>query len=430
VQSPILLCAETDEEDQEVSFYGPDCTTQFLYWLEEIAMDQDGDDRDVIVIFLNLKGYDGMFLLDYCYHHHREVTDQITLGTNILAFKTDRLTFKDSLCFLPMPLANFPATFGIQELTKGFFPHLLNTLENQEYRGPMPPASTYDPDGMSAKKKSEFERWYADKVHNNYTFHLKRDMEAYCISDVKLLKAGCQKFRQQFKQKAAFDPMEKCYTVASSCHRFWRKKLLTPNTIASKPPRGWQGARSNQSAKAFKWLALQEHLLRRRDIPNHEPRADHIRHASNGGEQRVANVLVDGCDPTCQTVYEFHGCLWHGCPRCHPRDRDRYSNLNSDRTLQEMYEHTLKKHALLKQHGYHLKIMWECDWDREVKTNEALRRFLATYQKVDPLEPRNVFFGGRTNAVRLHHTVDQSQGEQITYVDVTSLYPWVNKTCE
>jgi len=153
VQSPILLCAETDEEDQEVSFYGPDCTTQFFYWLEEIAMDQDWDDRGFIVIFHNLKGYDGMFLLDYCYHHHREVTRQIIIGTKILSFKTDRLTFKDSLCFLPVPLANFPATFGIQELTKAFFPHLFNTLDNQEYRGPMPPASSYDPDGVSAKKK-------------------------------------------------------------------------------------------------------------------------------------------------------------------------------------------------------------------------------------------------------------------------------------
>ena len=224
----------------------------------------------------------------------------------------------------------------------------------------MPPASSYNPDSMSAEKKFEFERWYANKVHNNYTFHLKRDMEAYCISDVKLLKAGCQKFQEQFKQKASFNPMEKCYTIASSCHRFWCKKLLTPDTIASEPPGGWHGAQSNQSAKAFNWLAWQEHL--RCHSPNHdEPRADHMKHANNGGEQRVANVLVDGLDVHNNTVYQFHGCLWHGCPRCFPRQRDRYPICHTDRTLEEVYEHTLKKQALLKQHGYHLKIMWECD---------------------------------------------------------------------
>ena len=132
-QTPILLCAETDEEDDTVSFYGPDCTTQFFHWLEEIAQDQDGDDRNVTAIFHNLKGYDGMFLLQYCYTQHREVKNLITVGTKILSFQSDCLTFKDSLCFLPFPLANFPATFGIDELCKGFFPHKFNTLENQDY---------------------------------------------------------------------------------------------------------------------------------------------------------------------------------------------------------------------------------------------------------------------------------------------------------
>ena len=113
----------------------------------------------------------------------------------------------------------------------------------------------YDPDGMSSKKKAEFERWYAEKVAFNYHFVMRREMEAYCESDVKLLKAGCQKFRKEFQQHAEFDPIEKCVTIASACNRFWRKKLLTPNSIATEPMQGWQGARSNQSVKAMKWLA-------------------------------------------------------------------------------------------------------------------------------------------------------------------------------
>ena len=252
-QTPILLCAETDEDDETVTFYGPDGTFRFFDWLEELAVDQDGDDRPVIAIFHNLKGYDGMFFLQYCYRTHREVEDQITVGTKILSFKSDRVTFKDSLCFLPFPLANFPSTFGIEELCKGFFPHKFNTLENQDYNGPMPDIAHYDPDGMSAKKKEEFERWYAEKVATHYRFVLRREMEAYCESDVKLLKAGCQKFREEFKQKAEFDPMEKCVTIASACNRFWRKKLVPKRKIASEPPRGWHGSRSNQSVKALKW---------------------------------------------------------------------------------------------------------------------------------------------------------------------------------
>ena len=215
-----------------------------------------------MVIFHNLKGYDGMFVLQHCYATHREVTDQVTMGTKVLSLKSDRLTFKDSLCFLPFPLTNFPATFGINELCKGFFPHKFNTTENQEYEGPMPPRNMYDPDGMSTNKKAEFERWYAEKVAANYHFAMQREMEAHCESDVKLLKAGCQKFRDEFKQIADFDPMEKCVTIASACNRFWRKKLVPKKKIASQPPQGWHGSRSNQSIKALKWLPWQEHQLR------------------------------------------------------------------------------------------------------------------------------------------------------------------------
>ena len=173
VQTPILLCAETDEDDSITTFYGPDCTEPFFQWLEELALDQDGDDRNVIAIFHNLKGYDGMFLLQHCYNNNREVTDQITVGTKILSFKSDRITFKDSLCFLSFPLSSFPATFGLKELCKGFFSHLFNTLENQDYIGPISDPSMYDPDGMSAKKKAEFFRWHREKVEANYEFNLR-----------------------------------------------------------------------------------------------------------------------------------------------------------------------------------------------------------------------------------------------------------------
>ena len=64
----------------------------------------------------------------------------------------------------------------------------------------------------------------------------------------------------------------------------------------------------------------------------------------------------------------------------------------------------------------------------EVKTNADLRQFLDTLEIVNPLQPRNAFFGGRTNAVKLHHVANQE--EEIEYIEVTSLYPWVNKTQE
>ena len=141
------------------------------------------------MIFHNFKGYDGMFVLQHLYATHREVEDQICVGTKVLSLRSGNLTFKDSLCLLPFSLASFPATFGLEELRKGFFPHLFNTLENQEYVGPIPEESFYDPDGMTVRKKDEFQRWHAQKVAEEYVFKLCHEMKEYCISDVKLLKA-------------------------------------------------------------------------------------------------------------------------------------------------------------------------------------------------------------------------------------------------
>ena len=43
----------------------------------------------------------------------------------------------------------------------------------------------------------------------------------------------------------------------------------------------------------------------------------------------------------------------------------------------------------------------------------------------EPIGPREAFYGGRTNAFKLHHKV--SPGEKIRYLDVCSEYPYVNK---
>ena len=80
----------------------------------------------------------------------------------------------------------------------------------------------------------------------------------------------------------------------------------------------------------------------------------------------------------------------------------------------------------LQRAGFQLKVQWECAWDKEVKSHPSIQSFLSTMVTTPPLQPRDAFFGGRTGAVSLHHQA--GPGEKIYYVDVTSLYPWVNKT--
>ena len=37
--------------------------------------------------------------------------------------------------------------------------------------------------------------------------------------------------------------------------------------------------------------------------------------------------------------------------------------------------------------------MWECEWDNLVDSDEAVQRFLTSFDLVAPLEPREAFFG-------------------------------------
>lgn len=247
----------------------------------------------------------------------------------------------------------------------------------------------------------------------------------YCKSDVKLLKEGCLAFQEEFQREAGFNPMAHCFTIASACNLYCRHHLPA-NTIAVEPIRGWRRGNVNHSLKALQWLYYQE-----QQFPKQGASADRIRHVRNGGEQSVRTsttlYFVDGYDTEIRTIYEFHGCLYHGCPTCYPL-RDVRNYATPDLTVQELYQATLNKRMALLRAGYTVIEIWECQWDRQVKTNAVVQRFLASFDLIAPLEPKDAFYGGRTGAVYLHAKAED--GEEIRYQDVTSLYPWVNKNME
>lgn len=91
-----------------------------------------------------------------------------------------------------------------------------------------------------------------------------------------------------------------------------------------------------------------------------------------------------------------------------------------------MYDATLKKAAILRQAGYTLVECWECEFNEEKKINPQLKAFWDTLEMVPSLNPREAFYGGRTGAVALH--CKEEEPDLIKYTDVTSLYPWVNKS--
>jgi hypothetical protein len=89
-----------------------------------------------------------------------------------------------------------------------------------------------------------------------------------------------------------------------------------------------------------------------------------LEYALNKGEHSIKNsrYKADGYDPHTNTIYEFHGCFWHGCS-CKKNNLDE-----SIKLIQEIrYRKTLEREEFIKSQGYSLITMWECQWKNLLK---------------------------------------------------------------
>lgn len=396
---------------------------EFLEALEQpTEVEDDERRRKVTTFFHNMRDFNGNFILEALHDQGRSVQNPLTTGAKILYFESGDLIFKNSINFFAMPLEQFPATFNLIELHKGFFPDAFNRKENFDYSGEYPPKEDYDPDSMNSKKRDQFLTWYDQKLADNPILNFQEELLKYCESDVKLLKEGCLKFVPEFQEIAGFNPFIQSATIASACNYFWRKEKLEEDLIVLEPQGGWHGNHINQSQVALEWLYLQDHL---------RGGMGRVRHVRNGGEVQVftpaESYYVDGFDEDSNTVFEFYGCYYHDCPCRFKTQRDVRKNCHKDGTVNEVFEATKRKAATLRQAGYTVIEMWECKKKEQKTTNPVLKAFLEDVELLPSINPRDAFYGGRTGAVTLHCHAKEDQEEFIKYADVTSLYPWVNK---
>ena len=361
-----LVVAETEEDPRPVRFQGEHCLRDFLEWLDTLTQE---DTRPVNVFAHNFQGYDEYFVANQ-YHSDNQTVKQIRNGCKLLEVQHDKIRFIDSLSFFQMPLAAFPKTFGLTELKKGYFPHKFNIPDHQEYVGPVPAIDHYKPEVMSPEGRQKFETWHKEQRDNQILFDFQKELVAYCESDVSLLKEGCLTFKRLFEAKTGFNPFDHM-TIASACNRDLRMNRMIPNSLASEPVGGWRN-KINQSQVALEWLTWCDHQLRQqalsqltpedleaedmmaRAYPDHPHPAhrSHLQYVSNAGEYRVPGTTftVDRFHPETRTIYEFHGCFWHGCPKCYPVRHEKHLRL-CDRTMQDVYEKTQAKIATFAGKG-------------------------------------------------------------------------------
>ncbi|XP_055350336.1 uncharacterized protein LOC129596956 [Paramacrobiotus metropolitanus] len=328
------------------------------------------DHRDHIIIAHNFKAFDGYFILNWLLSNG--ITPKVILnGGKIMQLDVLQLNirFRDSINYNPQSLSKWPATFGIKDTSKGTFPHRFNRPENWDQVTEFPTKEQYGSKFMNKKDRETFEQWYNMEVATkNNTFDFRKEFVDYCRNDV------------------------------------------TANQIGLIPPQGYNVNR-NQSVKALKWMQwmeLEENCT--------------IQTRASGNEFKVGPYFVDGYSAATGKVFEFHGCWYHGCPECTTPDTVHpFRNL----PMSKIYEETLQRDTYIRDMGHELFVIWEHEFDDQVKQVPDFADFVDEITVTQPINPRDAFFGGRTNATKLYHSV--SNEEKIRYFDVCSEYPFVNK---
>jgi hypothetical protein len=427
--------------------------------------------RGFTLISHNGGSFDNVIVLEQILNNFFLKVDTVYKGAKILTMTVPeyKLRFIDSMSFLPMALKKLPAAFDLQS-KKGDFPHFFNLSKNFNYVGPIPDIKYYGADNMSAAGRNEFLEWYekqGDKV-----FDFQREILAYCRSDVCVLREACTKFRQlvmettannvEFDERglpiyiAAVDPFS-CSTLAGLCLTVFRSKFLkekckvvetppehgedtSPSSDKEKEnslgnlkkknpttkfvfekspigliPAGGYARKDTFSKKSILWLEL--YSLRNKV---------HVCHAKNGGEFNVpgTNYRVDGYIWETNTILEFLGDYYHGCPT-HTKDMSETEN---GVKATQRFAMTLDRLSEFKRMGYIVVEKWECAFEDDLlHLTDEEKAHLDELDLVERLDPRDAFYGGRCNAIALHAApIDDYI---INYYDVRSMYPDGMKSC-
>ena len=81
--------------------------------------------------------------------------------------------------------------------------------------------------------------------------------------------------------------------------------------------------------------------------------------------------------------------------------------------MEDAYHRYIQRRDWLKQegdrHGWQLVEKWECEFQDEMQGDPTMETYVDSLRVPQPLEPRDAFFGGRTNAIKLYH--DTQDGE-------------------
>uniref|UniRef100_A0A1I8HD58 DNA-directed DNA polymerase n=1 Tax=Macrostomum lignano TaxID=282301 RepID=A0A1I8HD58_9PLAT len=204
---------------------GPASLNAFFAWLSTAFR------GGAIVVAHNASGYDAFLLLGALLNGLAKKRPQVLFqGSRLMSMTVDKLVFKDSLNFIPIPLAQFPKALGLADtkLAKGTFPHEFNKPANWNYVGPYPAIEYYG--GKANNDYDSICAWLASRQGELFNFN--REYLDYCLSDTVLLREGCIKYRAIIGDICdGLEPFVQANTIASLAMAVFTTKFMEPNSV-------------------------------------------------------------------------------------------------------------------------------------------------------------------------------------------------------
>ena len=386
------------------------------------------------------------------YRYTSETPNVVFDGSSLLRIElfNKKLIFLDSYRFLPMPLAALPVAFGVESVKKGFFPYRLNSDKSWDkvVLNVMP--EDFEVEHMNAAKRKEFEQWYSQELQpelkqkaemndlageDKFGYDVFTNLKSYCQDDVSVLRKCFMKFYDACRETTGILPGIGNMTIASLCNRIWRAKFLEKDLVGLIPHRGYV-QNDVQSRIALVWLSFLDQCYYANDLKFAR---------KDKGEKKITLehtfVKVDGFHQESNTIFEFYGCEWHGCQKCYT---DTSKSFLTGLPMIHLYSAMKQRELRLIDLGYNLETIWECEWLEELKNEETKDLILEIDPQIfecirDPLNPRDALHGGRVDCYRMWWNLDffpnrcvedvhaKLKDEHLEYMDVTSLYPTINK---
>ena len=208
------------------------------------------------------------------------------------------------------------------------------------------------------KEQSEKERERGDSGAGANQADKRDSRQGHCffIKDIELLTKlwECGGCKQRFNRHDNYNR----HVTGGTCGG-GKTNLICPGgkfeRIMNSSEIVFYGGKKNFSYAACQWIEKQSELI-----------GEHIHHAlcGHGGEFSVKiggkKNFVDGYEPKTRTIFEYYGCKWHGCP-CQKERNSLEEERSSERSSEERYSKTIDLEEKMKEQGFKLISVWECE---------------------------------------------------------------------